>query len=356
MDWKRGRVFRFFGISTIILTYLVILAGGIVRSTGSGMGCPDWPKCFGTWIPPESETELPADYKEKFKENRIQKNLKLSRYLISLGFTDLAAAVSEERPSGIDLAFNAEKTRIEYLNRVLGVLVGISVFITALLSLRFYKERKAITILSFLSFILVGIQGWIGSVVVSTDLLPWMVTVHMILAIVILLLLQYTVNISSYKSEDRDQSPGYLTLLIWVCILFTGIQIVFGTQVREMIDNIATRYLFTLREEWISNLGMQFYIHRSFSILLFFLNGILFWTVYKNYRKVGSLYALVLTLQALILAEILTGVGMVYFGIPAFLQPVHLVLGCAIISQQFVIWLKVKEVKLQSFATSKNAA
>ena len=61
-----------------------------MRSTGSGMGCPDWPKCFGSWVPPTSVQELPTDYKEVFSEYRHQKNVKFARYLSFLGMEDTA--------------------------------------------------------------------------------------------------------------------------------------------------------------------------------------------------------------------------------------------------------------------------
>src|ERR1700712_1094033 len=116
--------FQKVNLITIVLLFILILAGGIVRSTGSGMGCPDWPKCFGQYIPPVNSSELPKDYKQKYVNGRLSKNQRFAKTLDLFGYADLARRIREDRSILIPEEFNVAKTWTEYINRVIGVVSG----------------------------------------------------------------------------------------------------------------------------------------------------------------------------------------------------------------------------------------
>lgn len=332
------RRFRFFSILTVVAVYLLILVGGIVRSTGSGMGCPDWPKCFGTWVPPTQASELPANYKEIYTAQRVAKNQRVAKTLERIGFEKVAAQVFAHPMQYIETDFNATKTWIEYLNRLLGALIGVFIFVTVLLALPYWRRDRAIFWLALAALLLTGFQGWLGSLVVSTNLLPEMVTVHMALALVIVALLLYAVVRSQRAGGEplmTQQTPlAGLRPLLWLMVLATFWQIVLGTQVREEVDVVATAANYLSRASWVEQLGAVFKVHRSLSIALVLLNG---YVAYRLYRTGDAhLHRLATVTLGLLGLEILAGVVLAYLALPPTVQPIHLTVATLLFGAQFL--------------------
>lgn len=326
-----------FSLLTLISVYFLILVGGIVRSTGSGMGCPDWPKCFGNWVPPTSISELPSDYKEVYSNKRAKKNQKLAVYLQTLGFNNLASNILNDESILEEADFNPVKTWIEYVNRLVGVLIGLFIIVTVYLSTKFFRSDRKLFLTSLATLILVIFQGWIGSLVVSTNLIPFMVTIHMLLALVIVAMLSWIVIRSNPDLLVKIESRSTVSYLLLACMLVLIIQIVFGTQVREAIDSVAASLQYSQRGQWIQNLGAEFLIHRSFSWVVLILHGLLMYKLLK--MKLDS--KVFKSLVAVIVLTIITGTSMAYFGMPAFLQPVHLLLGTVGFGLQIFLFLQL---------------
>lgn len=295
----------FFKFSKVILVtvFLVILAGGVVRMTQSGMGCPDWPKCFGRWIPPTSEDQLPLNYKELYAFKYV------------------------------DTSFNPYHTWIEYINRTLGTLLGILMVIQFFWSLVFFKSGKKFIWLSFALLLLTGFQGWLGSRVVAANLAAAKVTAHMLIALIIAALSITVVYMGSQKTVVHSKKLKQLSLFTIVLLL---IQIVLGTQVREQIDRISADLNFTQRELWISRLNYIFYIHRSFSIIIAAFCIYLF----VQYKKYHILQTSTWIILIGVLSNIFLGIIMTYLNVPAIAQPLHLLLSSVLITTLYYNWLR----------------
>ncbi len=303
--------------------------GGIVRATGSGMGCPDWPKCFGSWVPPTSVEQLPENYKESYAQYRDKKNQKFVRLLRSIGMTETADQISNDKTILVEADFNPVKTWIEYLNRIVGVVIGLLIVLLFVRSLKYRQSSPILFWLSLATLIAVIFQGWFGSIVVSTNLTQWTITVHMFLAMLIVAILVYLLHASA---EERLNIPVASSLKWWlmVCAVLLLIQTFLGTQVREAIDRLAS----ASRDTWISSLGAEFIIHRSFSWVLVIAHGYLLWKLYET----SEAKTLTTTLMVLILASVLSGVGLAYGGVPPYLQPLHLTLATVTFGGQLYLF------------------
>ncbi len=257
-----------------------------------------------------------------------------------------------------EVEFNAVKTWIEYGNRLLGAFTGVLIFLTLLASIPYLRKgRPTLFYASLAAFILVGFQGWLGSKVVSTELHPLMVTLHMVVAIVIVFILLYVLtgaSIQNSTARQRTISPGSKGLLV-VVIVLSFAQVVLGTQVRESLDMVISRLGYAARPQWIANLGLTFYIHRSFSILVLLTNLLMYYRIRKAIPSSERLYQLALWVLILLFLEIATGVIMAYFAVPAFAQPIHLTLAILILGIQFVMWLS-STIQTKQKSISSNFA
>ncbi|MCK4493396.1 MAG: COX15/CtaA family protein [Methylococcales bacterium] len=308
--------FRRLGILAIFSIYLVILVGGLVRASGAGMGCPDWPTCFGQWVPPTHESQLPPNYHEIYAE-RGYKN------------TD----------------FNPIKTWTEYANRLTGVAIGIIIILTAWASRIYLKADKGVFYLSLSVLFLVCFQGWLGSAVVASNLKPFMITLHMLLALFIVALLIYAIARSQKtflsRLNTQNISASIQTLLI-ILMLMTLLQVVMGTQVREAVDFIANKHGYIDRMYWRDSFPVIFYVHRSFSAFVLFTNSWLSWKIIHNVPRNHLLKTAVISLMSLIVIAILAGISLDRLGMPPIAQPLHLLMANLIFGAQFFIFICLK--------------
>ncbi|HKJ68723.1 MAG TPA: COX15/CtaA family protein [bacterium] len=285
------RRYRRFNVITIAATYLLIFVGGLVRVSGAGLGCPDWPKCFGRWIPPTSASQLPAD---------------------------------------IDPAlFNFTLAWIEYINRLIGVAVGLLILGVAILALKNLRQEKRILYPSLTAALLVAFQGWQGSQVVSSGLEPIIVSLHMVMAFIIVSLLIYAALQAYYlehpEMERQARYPDSLRKLVGLLWGLTIFQVILGTQVRSGIEHAAARFPLFTRSELLQQADPVSYLHGLFGVLV----AMFTWWTADRIRKQGvNPSALVeygsKVMVAVVAAQIVIGGILVGFGLPNVMQLYHL--------------------------------
>lgn len=312
-----SRLFVRFNWITLVLIYLVVVAGSFVRITGSGMGCPDWPKCFGQWVPPTEEAQLPSDYKDIYSAKREKKITKFCKFLRGIGMEQTASKIENDPQLLIEEDFNGRKTWTEYVNRLLGFLAGNAMLAAFIWLLLRYRKRKLIVI-SSVNLVLMAIQAWFGSIVVASNLVPWTITVHMFLALVIIGLQLYLIRQISPSQMKNLYLSKTLRILAYVVFAITFYQMFLGTQVREFID-VLTKQGFG-RESWTEQLGMTFFIHRSFSWLVLILLTYMFWR-----NEQGDKHPMIRWAFVILTLELISGVLLAYADMPGLVQTSHLV-------------------------------
>ena len=319
----------------LVLVYLVIIAGALVRMTGSGMGCPDWPKCFGYYIPPTEEKELLYTAGKEYSKGQVI--IKDETLLVAkdhfVASTDFESIHWEKYTKHDYAIFNPLHTWVEYINRLVGALAGIACLIVLFFSFGYWKENKKLFFYSLLICFLMGFQAWLGKTVVDSVLNPYKITTHMLAALLIVAVQLYVI----YSVQEKKRTKIVDTEFKWVLLVALGLtimQIIFGTQVRESVDTIVEIGL--PKEVWLQNPKGGFYTHRSFSILIVFANAFLFW---RN-RKLDLGFTKINWVIALLCVEILSGMAMYYFNFPFGTQTIHVVIATILFGLQLYLILE----------------
>ena len=329
-------------IASIVIVYIVILAGGIVRMTGSGMGCPDWPKCFGYLIPPTDRTDIQWKKNHNYKKNQI---IIFNDSLIYAN-KDFETVDSINRENWSNYTkhdysiFNVYHTWIEYINRLIGAIAGLSVLLLFLNSLKFIKKKRSITILAFLSLTGILFQAWLGKTLVDSNLLASKITIHMVMAILIVSALFILLSKLNEK-ESNLTFNRYLSTLTLISLILLIIQVLSGTEIRQFIDIEMLSYNYSEKSKWLINPPKSFYFHRSFSIIIFFINSLIFLKLKKMIidSKIFNIIMILLVIQ------ILSGIIMYYFNFPFSTQPIHLLFSSLIIGFQVYFYVLLNNKK-----------
>lgn len=288
--------FQRLALWTIAATYFLILVGGLVRASGAGLGCPDWPRCFGSWIPPASAAALPPEF-------------------------DISQ-------------FNPTLMWTEYLNRLLGVTVGFLILGTTISAWRHHRREPWITWTITAALLLTGFQGWLGGRVVAHELAAWIVTVHMIVALVIVQMLLYAV----VESFGRSKGSG-LGSVGWACaalILVTLIQVAFGTQVRGAVD--AALDAGVARDLALGTVGRLDYLHRDLAFAVVAGSAVLsIWLM--SQRAPSAVVRWSFIALSLAVLQVLIGVVMAYGSLLPAAQVGHLTVASLMLGAETVVLL-----------------
>lgn len=301
------------------------------------MGCPDWPKCFGYYIPPTEEKELLFTAGKEYDKGQViikDESLLVSKANFSAESTFDAS--NWDKYTKHDYAiFNPLHTWVEYINRLFGALAGIACFITFILSFGYWKDNKKLILLTFLICVLMGFQAWLGKTVVDSVLNPIKITTHMLAALLIVAF-QLIVIYAVQKNKKTLIFNSKFNWLLILSLALTIVQVVLGTSVREDIDIISKTGAPEIM--WLQNPSITFYIHRTFSFVVLLSNLYLF----SLNRKLNLGFSKINWVMMLLAIEILSGIAMYYFHFPFGTQTIHIVIATLLFGVQFYLILESK--------------
>lgn len=321
----------------LVFVFLVILAGSIVRATQSGMGCPDWPTCFGNIIPPTQYSQVIFQPNHDYKKGQFiihNDSLKYSKQAFK-STNEYNPADWQQYEKHNYAKFEVYQTWVEYTNRLCTGVLGFLLIFHLIWSFKlFYKKRKSITWLSVSLILLVVFEAWLGKVVVDTNLGLLEISAHFLPALALAAIPAVIINRLEQKTKVQQRGIKWLTNISLLAVLA---QIIIGTGVRAQIDTISKMLNYKDRAVWINQLTGIFTAHEVWGIVVAVLCISIFWNGIK-YTAIQKKATWVLII---VLLSIATGLIMADLQIPAFVQPIHLLLSSILFILLFFLRLNI---------------
>ena len=311
------RMYQFYkaSIITVILLYILILVGGFVRITESGDDCPDWPKCYGSWIPPFTIDDIPEEFNP-----------------------------TQDKVYG---------SWIEYFNRLVGVILGISMLYTFFKSFYVFKTDKILFYGSLSSLLLIIIAGWFGGqIATSIDgqniIYQHSVSIHLYIAILTTISLIYTTNrgfIVMFPNLEHKFNYSSSSQIFLLLIFIINLMLVFsGSYIRTFIDdNLLIHLPYYIRmQKYVYETGLIKYIHPILGFSMLTCSAILWNHVINLSTPSKTVTLLVKFILYSICAQILIGEGLRFNIIHESFRLYHLWLSSVILGLVIVAFQRIK--------------
>ncbi len=336
--------FQKLATAALISVLFLMFVGAIVRVTGAGMGCPDWPKCWGSLIPPTAAEQV--DFTKLPIERFRQKAERMGRD---------PSTITEE---SLRQEFNPRHVWTEYFNRLCSLPVGFFCVATVVAGFWQRPKRPLVFWCAWLALIMVLINAWMGARVVFSGLKPGVLTTHLALAMSLLGFLTYAAWAGTDRPWRIQVHERGRRLLRWAVIILLGtiiIEGILGSQVREQTDLLSKFHIKVPRAEWNEELEKtwSYLIHRSFSWGVLIAAIWAWWLTRKHVA--GGPKRVERVVLGIVIAQMVLGIVMSQVHIYGWVQVLHVGLA-AVLLTFCLLWLLGLTARREPTSDSKAAA
>ncbi len=298
--------FQKLGLLTLATALGLVTIGVIVRATDSGLGCPDWPFCYGQLIPPAGDG----------------------------------------------------KAWIEWIHRTVAAVIGFEILGLAILALRDHRARPSIVWPTLAAVALVGFQAWLGRETVRLGNSGESVTAHLAAAMLLVGLLVYLAVRAGYLgplgapgARGASGASQRFTLLSAFVSVATFALLLFGSQVTASDSAL-------IFPDWplmggslvpaLTDVTSAHVLHRWVAGLVGLLVLAVAVAAWRTQREQPMLVRLAVGAAVLFAVQILIGGAQVITRLEPWTQTLHLALGA-------VIWAMLAGLAVTSYLTARES-